>query len=254
MNTDREKESAGNMIKTGNEPAYMQVYRRMKSDIQKGVYPMNSFLPKESELEEIYGVSRTTVRKAVKLLSGESILEVRQGCGTRVRDLKAKQDYNKVTSVTESLQKKGYTVTTGSMMIDSMEAGGEVAERLEIPVGTKIARVQRLQLADQVPVTLMENYIPYNLVPGIEEYQDKFVALYQFLEETYGISIERTKDRIFAVSATFMEAQVLDIKPRDALLVVQRVCYHRDKPVCMDHVRIIGSRYEIEISGQGRSK
>lgn len=237
-----------------NEPAYVRVYRELKSEIQKGTYPTNSFLPKESELEIIYGVSRTTVRKAIKLLSDERIIEVRQGCGTRVCSQKAKQDYNKVTSVTESLRKKGYTVTTGSMLIDMVEADGEVAESLEILPGTQIARVQRLQLADGDPVTLMENYIPYSLVPGIEAYENKFVALYQFLEETYGIMIDSTRDRIFAVSASFMEAQVLNIRPRDALLVVQRTCYKNGSPVCMDHVRIIGSRYEVEICGQGRSK
>ena len=237
-----------------NEPAYVRVYRELKSEIQKGTYPANSFLPKESELEIIYGVSRTTVRKAIKLLSDERIIEVRQGCGTRVCSQKAKQDYNKVTSVTESLRKKGYTVTTGSMLIDTVEAEGEVAEGLELLPGTQIARVQRLQLADGDPVTLMENYIPYSLVPGIEAYENKFVALYQFLEEMYGITIDSTRDRIYAVSASFMEAQVLNIRPRDALLVVQRTCYKNSSPVCMDHVRIIGSRYEVEISGQGRSK
>ncbi len=237
-----------------NEPVYMKVYRGLKAEIQKGTYPVNSFLPKESELEGIYGVSRTTVRKAVKMLSQENILEVRQGCGTKVCDHKATQDYNKVTSVTESLRKKGYAVSTGSMMIDIVDAVGEAAEELEIPGGTKLARVQRLQLADDNPVTIMENYIPYSFVPGIEKYQDKFVALYQFLEETYGITIDSTKDRISAVSATFMEAQILGIKPRDALLVVRRVCYHENRPICMDYVRIIGSRYEVEIHGHGRSK
>lgn len=237
-----------------NEPAYIKVYHGLKSEIQKGVYPVNSFLPKESELEAIFGVSRTTIRKAVKLLSQEKMVEVRQGSGTRVCDYKAKQDYNRVTSVTESLQKRGYTVTTGSMMIDVIEAAGKLADELEITPNTKIARVQRLQLADESPITLMENYVPYSLVPDIESYQGKFTAFYQLLEAAYGIVIDSTKDRISAASATFMEAQTLNIKPKDALLVVHRICYQKDKPVCVDHVRIIGSQYEVEICGKGRSK
>ncbi|QBE95788.1 HTH-type transcriptional repressor YvoA [Blautia producta] len=237
-----------------NEPAYIKMYKKIKAEIQEGIYPADSFLPKESELEVIYGVSRTTVRKAVKLLSQENLVYVRQGCGTRVCEFKAKQDYNKVTSVTESLRRKGYRVTTGNMMIDVIKDSAEMSEALELSPGTEIARVQRLQLADDIPVALMENYIPYPLVPGIETYQDKFVALYQFLETVYGITIDSTKDRIYAVSATFLEAQALDIKPRDALLVVKRICYSSGRPVCADHVKVIGSRYEVEICGQGRSK
>lgn len=244
-----------NYIDNGkNEPAYIKVYQELKSEILKGVYPINSFLPKESSLEAIFDVSRTTIRKAVKLLSQEKIVEVRQGSGTRVCDFKAKQDYNKVTSVTESLQKRGYTVSTGSMMIDIIEAVDTLAEELDIKAGTKVVRVQRLQLADDNPVTLMENYIPYSIVPDIESYEGKFTAFYQFLESVYGIVIDSTKDRISAASATFMESQILKIKPKDALLVIHRICYCENKPICVDHVRIIGSQYEVEISGKGRSK
>ena len=130
----------------------------------------------------------------------------------------------------------------------------ELADELEIPEGTSVARIQRLQLADEEPVTLMENYIEYAKVPGIEAYENQFVALYQFLEEKFGLQIDETRDRISAKSATFMEAQVLKTEPKDALLVVHRVTYWQNRPVSIDHVRIIGSKYEVEISGKGRSK
>ena len=237
-----------------NAPAYIKIYNRLKNEIQKGTYPVGGFLPKEYELEEIYQVSRTTIRNAVKILAKEGMVEVRQGRGTRVLDHKAIQNYNKVTSVTEALRKKGYEVTTGDMLIDVIEADKQTANELEIPEGTRVARIQRLQLADGEPVTLMENYIEYKRVPKIEEFQNEFVALYQFLEEKFGLQIDETRDRISAKSATFMEAQVLKTEPKDALLVVHRVTYWQNRPVSIDHVRIIGSKYEVEISGKGRSK
>lgn len=164
-----------------NAPAYVKVYSRLKNEINKGTYPVGGFLPKECELEKIYQVSRTTVRNAVKMLVQEGLVEVRQGSGTRVLNHKAIQNYNKVTSVTESLMKKGYRVTTSDMMIDIISADKQLADELEIPEGTSVARIQRLQLADEEPVTLMENYIEYAKVPGIEAYENQFVALYQFL-------------------------------------------------------------------------
>ena len=263
--------------KMKNAPAYVKVYSRLKNEINKGTYPVGGFLPKECELEKIYQVSRTTVRNAVKMLVQEGLVEVRQGSGTRVLNHKAIQNYNKVTSVTESLMKKGYRVTTSDMMIDIISADKQLADELEIPEGTSVARIQRqagipvavvsnstvgyverwlqrLQLADEEPVTLMENYIEYAKVPGIEAYENQFVALYQFLEEKFGLQIDETRDRISAKSATFMEAQVLKTEPKDALLVVHRVTYWQNRPVSIDHVRIIGSKYEVEISGKGRSK
>ena len=103
-------------------------------------------------------------------------------------------------------------------------------------------------------MTLMENYVEYAKVPDIEKHQGHFVALYQFLEETYGLAIDSTRDRISARSADFMEAQVLGIEPKDALLVIHRISYYQEHPVSIDHVRVIGTQYEAEISGKGRSK
>lgn len=237
-----------------NAPAYIKIYNRLKNEIQKGTYPVGGFLPKEYELEEIYQVSRTTIRNAVKILAKEGMVEVRQGRGTRVLDHKAIQNYNKVTSVTEALKEKGYEVTTGDMLIDVIEADKQTANELEIPEGTRVARIQRLQLADGEPVTLMENYIEYKRVPKIEEFQNEFVALYQVPGGKIRLQIVEPENRISAKAATFMEAQVLKTEPKDALLVVHRITYYQDKPVSIDHVRIIGRKYEIEISGKGRSK
>lgn len=78
--------------------------------------------------------------------------------------------------------------------------------------------------------------------------------MYQFIEEQYRLKIEETKDRIYAKQADFLEAQVLQTEPKEALLVVQRVTYYKDHPVTIDHVRIIGSEYEVEIMGRGRLK
>ena len=237
-----------------NEPVYIKVYHQIKAEIQKGTYPIGSFIPKESQLEDIYKVSRTTIRKAIKLLVEEEALEVRQGRGTKVLNYKAKQNYSRVCSVTETLRKRGYDVQIGNMEIDIIEAEGQIAEYLELPYGEKVARIQRLVLADGRPVTIMENYIAYEKVPGIENFSNKFVALYQFIEEQYRLKIEETKDRIYAKQADFLEAQVLQTEPKEALLVVQRVTYYKDHPVTIDHVRIIGSEYEVEIMGRGRLK
>lgn len=237
-----------------NTPTYIKVYNRLKNEITKGTYPIGSFLPRECELEEIYQVSRTTVRNAVKMLVRDGMVEVRQGCGTRVLEHKAIQNFNKVTSVTESLEKKGYKVTTSDMMIDVIKADKQLADELGIAEKTSVARIQRLQLADDEPVTLMENYIEYAKVPGIEEFQNQFVALYQFLEQKFGLQIDATRDLVSAKQATFMESQVLKTEPKEALLVIHRVTYYQNRPVSVDHVRIIGNKYEIEISGKERSK
>lgn len=233
---------------------YHQICDKLKENIQKERYPIGSLLPTEPELEAEYGVSRTTVRKAMRLLAAEGYVEIKQGRGTKVLNYKAQQNFNRITSVTESLLKKGYHVTTKSMQIDKVAAFYPLTESLGVKEGEMLARVQRLQLADNKPICIMTNYIPYRLVPELEQASGTFCALYQFLEENYDFNITSTKDRIFAVAASFYEAELLDVPIGTPILQIERVCSSLGKPVCCDSVKIVGSQYEVEIATEGRDK
>lgn len=121
------KKAKGNDIPGGEEmknaPAYIKIYNRLKSEIQKGTYPVGGFLPKEYELEEIYQVSRTTIRNAVKILAKEGMVEVRQGAEPECWTTRLFRITIRSRPVTEALRKKGYEVTTGDMLIDVIEGG-----------------------------------------------------------------------------------------------------------------------------------
>lgn len=238
----------------GKLPAYMVVHDLLKEDIQNGKYLIAELLPTEPELEKKYNVSRTTVRRAMELLRQEGLVEVKQGRGTMVLDFRTKQDLNKVTSVTESLKRKGYIVRTKSMYIDIIPATEELSKELQVAQGDLLARVQRIQLANEKPIVIMKNYIPYDKVPNIEQFTNKFSALYQFLEEQYRIEIDAAKDKIFAKSADFIESEMLCVQPGTALLCIHRICYKDYQPICVDQVSILGDRYELEISMNGRYK
>ncbi|GAA2154573.1 GntR family transcriptional regulator [Kitasatospora kazusensis] len=68
-----------------NEALHKQVATAMRQSIASGEWPPGSQLPTETDLAELYGVSRPTVRQAVAVLRSEGQLDVRQGRGTFVR-------------------------------------------------------------------------------------------------------------------------------------------------------------------------
>ena len=65
-------------------PLYRQVMDSLSADIENGTYPVGTRIPSETELSDIYDVSRITVRRAVTELSSEGILTKKQGKGTFV--------------------------------------------------------------------------------------------------------------------------------------------------------------------------
>lgn len=236
-----------------NGPAYAQVYSILKREIMEGEFPIGALLPAEPELERRFGVSRTTIRRAVDLLSREGFVRAQQGFGTQVLNYKTKQNLNVITSMSETLRQKGHTVCPKSMHIDIVPASAHIAKDLGIEEGEKVARVQRIQLADGQPIAIMRNYIPAASVPGIENHVDEIKSLYQFLADRYNITVEHAHDRISARNADFTEAQMLEIEVGAALLCMRRVCYAGDRPVCTDRLNIVGEKYELEVNMTGRA-
>jgi len=235
-------------------PAYIRVYNTLRSRILDGDYAVGDLLPSEPELEKQYLVSRTTVRKAVEMLSREGLVETKQGRGTIVLDYHTTQNINQVSSLSETLEQKGHVVYCKNMYINTVPASARVANELQIKQGSPIILIQRLQIADGMPIAIFKNYLIPDFVPDIQNSVGKFVHLYDFLEERYGLCIDAARDRISARSATFEEAAMLDVPVGSALIYLVRICFCNSRIIGTDHCRILGSRYEFEVQMNGRHR
>ena len=232
---------------------YQKVYLELKSRIQDGDYAIGTFLPTEADLMREYSVSRTTVRKALDLLSREGFIRATAGKGTQVIDFKTSQSLNAVTSVSETLRRQGHVVLSKSLYIDRISAGERLSQELQIAEGSTVVRIQRVQLSDGVPVAIMKNYIPDEMVPGIEKEMAPNKSLYIFIESNYGIQIDSTFDKITARSASFTDAEILEVPVGEPLIALARVCMMRGRPVCADHVSIVGKYYEFVLYSSSRN-
>lgn len=81
MTTERDQDP---IDPRGYDRAYEVVARRLRRRIEAGEFTYHSPLPSEPALAEWYGVSRTTVRSATRVLSEAGMVEVRPGKGTYV--------------------------------------------------------------------------------------------------------------------------------------------------------------------------
>lgn len=229
-----------------SEPAYMRVYHSIRSQIMDKKYDVGAILPPEPELEKAFGVSRTTIRRAIEMLAREGVLSVRQGFGTQVVSRKAVQNLNEFTSISESLAQKGHKIGLRSCFIEKVGASEKIANLLGVQPRTPLICVHRIRTSDGFPISISKNFILEQLVPGIDAHT-RISHLYDYLKEKYGISYTGSRDTISACSATFEQAQLLEIEPKTALLHVQRVCYLGSRPCEVDIVNIIADLYEYEV-------
>jgi len=249
INTYQKEDTIGSVIKVKREPSYFTVYRDLKIKITSGEYAIGYIIPPEPQLEKIYSVSRTTVRKAISMLVSDGYISVKQGHGTEViRDKKSKQNLNVFSSVSQTLKKKGYVIGSKSTFVEKIKIPKNIAAEMDEKPDRDIVVVHRIQTADGNPVSITTNYILEELVPGMENKGEEIVALYEYLEKTYGIEYTNTKDVISAATATYEEAALLGVKPGTALLVIKRLCYINNIIAEVDLVRILADKYEFEVN------
>lgn len=233
-------------------PSYKKVYIEIKNNIRNGIYKPGALLPTEPELEKMFSVSRTTVRKAVSLLVDDGYLKVKQGRGTEVVDLTSIQRLNKITSITETLTQKGYNVTTQGMCIERIMAAEDVAAALEIAVGDVVYKIQRVQCTNDIPIAIMVNYIKMEAAPGLDKYINQFTSLYSFLEKQYHIVFKDATEHIFAMAADFNESQILRIPFASPLLCSKRITHNEQGPFEYAIIKLIAEKYEYSVYLRGR--
>ena len=66
------------------EPRYAALARQIAQHITEGQHPVGSLLPGEVELAEQHGVSRATIRMAMRQLQDMGLISRRKRAGTRV--------------------------------------------------------------------------------------------------------------------------------------------------------------------------
>lgn len=233
-------------------PAYKVVYTTLKQQIRDGSYPVDSFLPTENELCQQFNVSKTTIRKAISLLSNENYIEVTQGRGTKVLDFSASQKLSGVTSFTETLIQKGYTVSSKGVFVENISADENIAQKLNIHPGDPVYRIQRVQCADGIPIAIMENIIVASLFPNFHTGHADFISLYTLLEEEYNLVITKAEQILQASKASFADAQILNIDVGDPLLISKRKTYTGNTVFDYSVLKINADKFSYNIYLEGR--
>lgn len=225
-------------------PRYQWVYNSLKNCIEVEDFKVGDFLPPEPELQRLFNVSRTTVRKAVEMLGQQGFVYIRQGRGTQILDFKATQKLGFVTSFSETLREQGFAVTQQDVRVATVPAPRRTADSLGVDLGSPLVRIERTTLANGTPIALMTNYLLPDIAPDIARRIAGMSSLYSFLESAYSLVIEAATDYISARQASGEEADRLQIPVDSPLLVVRRITHSGGRPIEEALLLVVADRYE----------
>ena len=199
---------------------YQQVSRELARLIRARRFAPRAALPSERVLAERLGISRITARKAIDTLVAEGLVERRHGSGNDITP-RLEQPLSRLSNFTEELTARGFTPRSRWLRRFVGLAQPEEIVGLNLPAGTRVARLERVRLADETPMALELSALPLDVVPAPQNVGDSLYAHLQAL----GHEPVRALQHLRAVNANVQQAELLDIPLGQALLFITRFGY-----------------------------
>ncbi|MDT8067823.1 MAG: GntR family transcriptional regulator [Terriglobia bacterium] len=227
-------------------PLYYQIRQSLLDQIRSEELKPGDAVPSEQAISAQFGVSRMTVRQALKSLADLGVIYSRRGKGTFVAGHKLEKSFRQVLSFTEEMAARGARASSRVLRFRVEPADQTVADVLHVPEGEKLVSLKRLRLADSVPMGIEWSRIPQKLCPDLRDTFDPRSSLYQLLSQRYGIKVAVTDEVAEAGVADPEQSRLLQIPRRSPVLLFSRISYvESGKPV--EYVVSVyrGDRYKI---------
>ena len=211
-------------------PLYYQLKKQLLSLIEDGTLKGGDQLPPEQELCEQLNVSRPTVRQAFGELSTEGYLNRFKGSGTFVSAPKVSaRFFSKLESFNSEMQLKGKVPASKVLLLEKTTTFPKANEALGLSIDDPLIHLTRLRFADDVPLVLVDTFLPYSPFSQLLEIDFETHSLYQVLEQKYNTYVCRVSREIEAVTARRKEAELLQCSPNQALILVESLAYATGK-------------------------
>lgn len=152
------------------QPIYQQLADLVREKIVSGEYIFGDTIPSERALADMYGISHLTVRKSLKLLVEEGLLNRIQGKGTFVTVPIVSMDMSEIQGFGNFLEKKGVHNTNEILRTGLRKARHRYAKIFHINEEEDVFECVRLRKANGYPIAVEQNIVPRRYFEGIERY------------------------------------------------------------------------------------
>jgi GntR family transcriptional regulator len=235
------------------ESVRLQLADRIESD----QLAVGTRLPSEPKLATELGVSRATVRDALRALEQEGLVRRVQGSGTYVAQPRVPNSLDMNFGVTAAIRQGGMRpgIEQARHWIEAVPASE--AERLGLDPGEDVLVIDRVRTADGRPVVASRDVLPLKLLEGREDVAETLLAgsIYDVLESELGITIQYGIANLRPVRAERSLAERLRVEQGDLLFYLWQVDYSENsEPILLAHEYHLANAFDFSIVRRGPGK
>ncbi|MEU4660176.1 GntR family transcriptional regulator [Micromonospora chalcea] len=224
-------------------PLWAQVLADLRRRLDAGEFA--DVFPGELVLVNEYGVSRHTVREALRRLRGEGLVVAERGRAPRLAGaVEIEQPVGALYSLFASVEAAGLRQHSVVRTLD-VRADGVVAVRLGLEESTPLLYLERLRLADDEPLAVDRVWLPARLAAPLLDVDFSHTALYTELSRRCGISLTKGNEYIRAVVPTPAERALLNIDDQVGAFAIDRLAERRGEPIEWRRTLVRGDRFAV---------
>ncbi|MGQ9682330.1 MAG: GntR family transcriptional regulator [Anaerolineae bacterium] len=238
-------------IREDRRPLAMQLRDRLRLVLQEGQYRAGERLPSEEQLSRHYGVSRATVREALRSLEEERLIICRHGAGRFVAPDPSRILNDEITNFKSTAAMfRGFGISPRTRVLDLRKepASPAVIEHLGLQPGRTMVVLERVWLANDEPIIYSVDHFDRSLLPGELTADRLGPSLIDALERNWGICLTYTKSTISAVQLAPELRARLGVLVQVPWLLMEQVSYDtRDRPILFSYDYHRGDRIHFRV-------
>lgn len=223
-------------------PLWAQLEAELRTRLEAGEF--DDGFPTDAQLVSRYGVSRHTVREAIRHLNKTGVLRRERGRGTVVNRSEFEQPLGGLYSLFASIEKAGVAQT--SVVLDiGARTDPIAAHELGLAEDDQLFYLERLRCAGDAPLAVDRAWMPLEYAEALLDADFTRTALYDELERVGRARPNKGWERLTPVLPSFSDRERLSLGRNDAAFFLERLGQHDDRIIEWRTTTIRGDRYRF---------
>lgn len=229
----------------GTHTLHHSVYTLLADLVRSGALRPGERLPAERTIAEQLKVSRVTVRRALRELARNGLIESSVGRGSFVSGGPVGEPPDAIMSFSEMAAARGLVVTSRVVMARVRPATIDEADRMRIAPGGELFELERVRLLEGIATAIDRSHVPVGRVPGIVDADYSSQSLYG-LFYSVGVIPTRSEHALEAIAATPRQAELLEVAVGAPLLHSTEITFDQSgSPINLALIDFRGDRYRF---------